>query len=86
MILLLLAMAAPQADAGSLLRSANSRLSVAGKAAEPVDPDAVFRVADDDPREPRAPRAVDTTGTSCGTSILPCRRPPRTWLSAPIGR
>jgi len=88
-ILLLLALAAPQADAGALMKAANARLSVAGPAAEPADPAASFRVPDDDSADPRAsrvPRAVDATGTSCGTSILPCRRPPRTWLSAPIGR
>lgn len=84
MILLLLALAAPQADAGALLRSANTRLSVADMAAAPVDPDAQIRVADDDPAEPRGPRTVDATGTSCGTSIRPCTRPPRKWLSAPI--
>jgi len=78
-------MLASQADAGALMRTAGARLSVAEAPVEAAD--ARFRVERDGAdAEPRAPRAVDATGTSCGTSVRVCTNKPRTWLSAPIGK
>jgi len=85
-IVLVLALGAPQVDTDALMKAAGSRLSVVDATVRSVDPDDKFRVGNEETAEQQRLRAVDATGTSCGTSARVCTRPPRTWLSAPIGR
>jgi hypothetical protein len=77
-----------QADAASLLRTANAKLSAPceGACGAPA-PDAEFRVEREADLGPRLKqRAAADTGTRCDLGARLCTRPPRTILSAPLGR
>jgi len=81
-----LLMAAGQADTEALMRAASARLS-AGPA--PVaEGEAPWRLDDAADAGPGAKeRAIRADGSACGTiGPVPCRRPPRRLLSAPIGQ
>jgi hypothetical protein len=77
-----------QADAATLMKAAGARLGARCEGScDAPPPDAAFRVereADGGPRLKQ--RAVTETGTRCDTGARVCTRPPRTLLSAPLGR
>lgn len=82
----LLLLSGGQADTDALMRAASARLRAGG--APVAAQEASWRldgVADAGPGAKE--RAIRADGSACGTiGPVPCRRPPRRLLSAPIGR